>query len=140
MARASLDERFKEELTSIEHCMYTIPNVALFIYFANRSPCSFPGFKFLSESERTASLYSLLQHATPSQIKFFIAVLQQMAKADPMTAATPGGCKSPRISPPYSNLTISSSLTNPTKSTEIQIIWLIPTRSFILTGQRQCPR
>ncbi|KAH8981837.1 hypothetical protein EDB86DRAFT_3066593 [Lactarius hatsudake] len=43
-------------------------------------------FKVLSEAERTAALYSLLQHSTQVQIRFFITVLQQMARADPMTA------------------------------------------------------
>ena len=47
---------------------------------------STPGFKVLSEAERTAALYSLLQHSTQVQIRFFITVLQQMARADPMTA------------------------------------------------------
>ena len=45
-----------------------------------------PGFKVLSEAERTAALYSLLQHSTQVQIRFFITVLQQMARSDPMTA------------------------------------------------------
>lgn len=44
------------------------------------------GFKVLSEAERTAALYSLLQHSTQLQIRFFITVLQQMARSDPMTA------------------------------------------------------
>lgn len=44
------------------------------------------GFRVLSEAERTAALYSLLQHSTQVQIRFFITVLQQMARADPMTA------------------------------------------------------
>jgi hypothetical protein len=44
------------------------------------------GFKVLSEAERTAALYSLLQNSTQVQIRFFITVLQQMARADPMTA------------------------------------------------------
>jgi hypothetical protein len=44
------------------------------------------GFKVLSEAERTAALYSLLQHSTQVQIRFFITVLQQMARSDPMTA------------------------------------------------------
>ncbi|KAK7689885.1 hypothetical protein QCA50_006524 [Cerrena zonata] len=52
MAAASLDVNFKEELSAIEQW-----------------------FKVLSEAERTAALYSLLQHST-----------QQMARADPMTA------------------------------------------------------
>ncbi|KAH8994159.1 hypothetical protein EDB86DRAFT_3234882 [Lactarius hatsudake] len=63
MAAASLDVIFKEELSAIEQW-----------------------FKVLSEAERTAALYSLLQHSTQVQIRFFITVLQQMARADPMTA------------------------------------------------------
>ncbi|KAH9172679.1 hypothetical protein EDB89DRAFT_2220085 [Lactarius sanguifluus] len=65
MAAASLDVGFKEELSAIEQCEQ---------------------FKVLSEAERTAALYSLLQHSTQVLIRFFITVLQQMARADPMTA------------------------------------------------------
>ncbi|KAG5639908.1 hypothetical protein DXG03_002495, partial [Asterophora parasitica] len=63
MAAASLDVNFKEELSAIEQW-----------------------FKVLSEAERTAALYSLLQHSTQVQIRFFITILQQMARSDPMTA------------------------------------------------------
>ncbi|KAK0549197.1 Flap-structured DNA-binding and RNA-binding protein [Tilletia horrida] len=63
MAAASLDQNFKEELSAIEQW-----------------------FRVLSEAERTAALYSLLQEATQVQIRFFITVLQQMARTDPMTA------------------------------------------------------
>lgn len=63
MAAASLDANFKEELSAIEQW-----------------------FRVLSEAERTAALYSLLQHSTQMQIRFFITVLQQMARSDPMTA------------------------------------------------------
>ncbi|KAH9011645.1 hypothetical protein EDB84DRAFT_1279017 [Lactarius hengduanensis] len=63
MAAASFDVNFKEELRAIEQW-----------------------FKVLSEAERTATLYILLQHSTQVQIRFFITVLQQMARADPMTA------------------------------------------------------
>ncbi|CAG8532261.1 3583_t:CDS:2 [Diversispora eburnea] len=63
MATASLDQNFKEELSAIEQW-----------------------FRVLSEAERTAALYSLLQHSTQVQIRFFITVLQQMARSDPMGA------------------------------------------------------
>ncbi|KAI7934154.1 hypothetical protein MJO29_016585 [Puccinia striiformis f. sp. tritici] len=63
MATASLDVSFKEELGAIEQW-----------------------FRVLSEAERTAALYSLLQSSTQVQIRFFITVLQQMARSDPMTA------------------------------------------------------
>jgi hypothetical protein len=58
-----------------------------FVVTSPLDPNAFPtGFKVLSEAERTAALYSLLQHSTQVQIRFFITVLQQMARADPMTA------------------------------------------------------
>jgi len=82
MAAASLDVNFKEELSAIEQCKATLPS------HLNPHPhvILLTGFKVLSEAERTAALYSLLQHSTQVQIRFFITVLQQMARADPMTA------------------------------------------------------
>ncbi|KAI9337684.1 hypothetical protein DFJ73DRAFT_779759 [Zopfochytrium polystomum] len=67
MAHAKLDENYREELKAIEQW-----------------------FSVLSDPERTTALYSLLQHTTPVQIRFFITVLQQMAQKDPM-GAPPGG-------------------------------------------------
>ncbi|KTW31074.1 uncharacterized protein T551_01626 [Pneumocystis jirovecii RU7] len=63
MESASLDQNFKEELGAIEQW-----------------------FRVLSEAERTAALYSLLHQATQVQIRFFITILQQMARNDPMNA------------------------------------------------------
>ncbi|KAJ3220276.1 hypothetical protein HDU67_003291 [Dinochytrium kinnereticum] len=69
MARAKLDDNFREELKAIEQW-----------------------FSVLSDPERTTALYSLLQHTTQVQIRFFITVLQQMAQKDPIAAAvSPGG-------------------------------------------------
>jgi len=42
-------------------------------------------FRVLSEAERTAALYALLQQTTQVQIRFFIQVLQQMGKNHPMS-------------------------------------------------------
>lgn len=61
MAAATLDQDFKDELSAIEQW-----------------------FRVLSEPERTAALYALLQQTTQVQIRFFIQVLQQMAKSHPM--------------------------------------------------------
>ena len=80
MAAASLDVNFKEELTAIEQCATYV------LYDYSLSYSSEIGFKVLSEAERTAALYSLLQHSTQVQIRFFITVLQHMARSDPMTA------------------------------------------------------
>lgn len=62
MAAATLDQDFKDELSAIEQW-----------------------FRVLSEAERTAALYALLQQATQVQTRFFIGVLQQMAKGHPTT-------------------------------------------------------
>lgn len=62
MAAATLDQDFKDELSAIEQW-----------------------FRVLSEAERTAALYALLQQTTQVQIRFFIQVLQQMAKSHPIT-------------------------------------------------------
>ena len=82
MAAASLDVNFKEELSAIEQCKAN-PSFSPLLLIPMLIPT---GFKVLSEAERTAALYSLLQHSTQVQIRFFITVLQQMARADPMTA------------------------------------------------------
>lgn len=63
MAAASLDANFKEELSAIEQW-----------------------FRVLSEAERTAALYSLLQSSTQVQMRFFVTVLQQMARNDPVAS------------------------------------------------------
>ncbi|CDH48821.1 rna-binding protein involved in translationalpartial [Lichtheimia corymbifera JMRC:FSU:9682] len=61
MASASLDTRFKDEMNHVDQW-----------------------FMCLNEAERTAMVYSLLQHSSQVQIRFFITVLQQMAKKDPV--------------------------------------------------------
>lgn len=59
MAKASLDQNFKDELTAIEQW-----------------------FQVLSDPERTATLYSLLQYTNRVQQGFFIAFLQQLSRKD----------------------------------------------------------
>ncbi|KAI9761735.1 MAG: Flap-structured DNA-binding and RNA-binding protein [Chaenotheca gracillima] len=62
MAAATLDQEFKDELSAIEQW-----------------------FRVLSEPERTAALYALLQQTTQVQIRFFIEVLKQMSQSHPMS-------------------------------------------------------
>jgi hypothetical protein len=62
MATATLEQEFKDELSAIEQW-----------------------FKVLSEPERTAALYALLQQTTQIQNRFFIQVLQEMAKTHPVS-------------------------------------------------------
>ncbi|KAJ7718005.1 hypothetical protein DFH07DRAFT_1068112 [Mycena maculata] len=90
MAEASVDAKFKEELGTIEQW-----------------------FKVLSEAERTAALYTLLQHSNQNQIRFLIAVLQQMAgpvgtNGPPLTASLDGSLKTKQanrsLRPPSLNI------------------------------------
>jgi SAM domain (Sterile alpha motif) len=62
MATATLDQDFKDELSAIEQW-----------------------FRVLSEAERTSALYALIQQTTQVQQRFFIQVLQEMAKNHPMS-------------------------------------------------------
>ncbi|KAF8160897.1 hypothetical protein B0H34DRAFT_781572 [Crassisporium funariophilum] len=76
MAKVSADVKFKDELATIEHW-----------------------FKVLNESERTAALYTLLQHSNQDQLRFFVAVLQQMIRPEePKPAvATPDSAPKPKL-------------------------------------------
>ncbi|KAK2467846.1 hypothetical protein APHAL10511_000141 [Amanita phalloides] len=59
VAVATSDSKFKEELTAIESW-----------------------YQVLSRSERTTSIYTLLQHSDQDQKRFFIALLQQLLQAE----------------------------------------------------------
>ncbi|KAG0166968.1 Flap-structured DNA-binding and RNA-binding protein [Apophysomyces sp. BC1021] len=63
MASASLDPKYKEEVQHVDQW-----------------------FRYLNEAERTATIYTLLQHSSQVQVRFFITVLQQMGKKDPVAA------------------------------------------------------
>ncbi|OCT47994.1 Protein vts1 [Cladophialophora carrionii] len=62
MAAATLDQDFKDELSAIEQW-----------------------FRVLSEAERTAATYALIQQTTQMQQRFFAQVLNQMSKSHPIS-------------------------------------------------------
>lgn len=62
MAAATLDAEFKDELSAIEQW-----------------------FHVLSEAERTAATYALIQQTTQMQQRFFAQVLNQMSKSHPIS-------------------------------------------------------
>jgi hypothetical protein len=41
-------------------------------------------YRYLTEAEKTATMYTLLQHSSQVQARFFINLLQQMVKRDPL--------------------------------------------------------
>ncbi|KAF5103553.1 hypothetical protein D0Z03_000163 [Geotrichum reessii] len=59
MASINLDQEFKDELNAVQQW-----------------------FEVLSEGERTAALYALLQDSSQVQVRFFITVLKRMAQND----------------------------------------------------------
>lgn len=63
MASASLDPKYKEEVQHVDQW-----------------------FRYLNEAERTATIYTLLQHSTQVQIRFFMVILQQLSQKDPVAA------------------------------------------------------
>ena len=83
MAAAYLDDNTKEELSTIEQCKQL---EILSSHPDNLTRSLSPGLKVLSEVGGMAALYNFLLHSTQVQIHFFITVLQQMARADSMTA------------------------------------------------------
>ena len=92
MAAATLDQDFKDELSAIEQW-----------------------FKVLSEAERTAATYALIQQTTQMQQRFFAQVLNQMSKSHPISGVlSPAnfGEKDPmssRLSDAMSKLNVESS-------------------------------
>lgn len=63
LASTSLDSNVKEEIKHVDQW-----------------------YRYLSEPERTATMYALLQHSTPLQIRFFVTVLQQLGNQDPVSS------------------------------------------------------
>jgi hypothetical protein len=101
IAKVTADTKFKDELNTIEQW-----------------------FKVLNEPERTAALYTLLQHSTQDQIRFFVAALQQMIqpevpKAVPVTQEPPTKPKLGKLSfrPPSLNIPDLDSPVTPTPVT-----------------------
>ncbi|KAJ7690654.1 hypothetical protein B0H17DRAFT_1201500 [Mycena rosella] len=107
MAEASTEPKFKEELGTIEQW-----------------------FKVLSEAERTAALYTLLQYSSGHEIRFFIAVLQQMAgptgSNGPLTASLDGSYKTKQpnrnLRPPSLNIPSSGSPATPQFNTPLSAL------------------
>ncbi|RCI05222.1 Flap-structured DNA-binding and RNA-binding protein [Rhizopus stolonifer] len=62
MATANLDQSFQDELQHVNQW-----------------------FGFLTDAEKTAALYTLLQHSSQVQIRFFIHMLQDMRRPNPLT-------------------------------------------------------
>lgn len=91
MAAATLDQDFKDELSAIEQW-----------------------FKVLSEAERTAATYALIQQTTQMQQRFFAQVLNQMSKSHPISGVlspTTFGEKDPmssRLSDAMSKLNVDN--------------------------------
>ncbi|KAI8341680.1 hypothetical protein BC941DRAFT_414193 [Chlamydoabsidia padenii] len=64
MASVTLDQNFKEELQHVDQW-----------------------FCYLSDAERTATIYTLLQHSSPIQTRFFMNILQQQKRDSILTVS-----------------------------------------------------
>ncbi|KAF5322765.1 hypothetical protein D9619_001730 [Psilocybe cf. subviscida] len=79
VSKATKDTKFKDELKTIEQW-----------------------FKLLNESERTASLYTLLQHSTQDQARFYVAILQRIIKPEEVAPVAP--LPTPEVKPKLGKL------------------------------------
>ncbi|KAJ2059943.1 Flap-structured DNA-binding and RNA-binding protein [Coemansia sp. RSA 2673] len=75
-------DRWFESLTQFEDMLEEMAKVSLDPVFKDELNAIDEWFSVLSEAERTASLYSLMQHCSDLQVRFFITILQQFLKRD----------------------------------------------------------
>jgi hypothetical protein len=81
MAKVSADTKYKDELDTIEKW-----------------------FKVLNEPERTTAIYTLLQHSTQDQLRFFVAVSQQMIRPEE-SKPSPAAAAESQVKPKLGKLT-----------------------------------
>lgn len=72
MAKASTDSKFKGELDTIESCESCRDT----LHTKETYPI-FTGFKVLTESERTTTLYTLVEQANEDQLQFLMTAIQK---------------------------------------------------------------
>ncbi|KAJ2744971.1 Flap-structured DNA-binding and RNA-binding protein [Coemansia sp. BCRC 34301] len=75
-------DRWFESLTQFEDMLEDMAKVSLDPVFKDELNAIDQWFSVLLEPERTAALYSLMQHCSDLQVRFFITILQQMLKMD----------------------------------------------------------
>ncbi|KAJ2666733.1 Flap-structured DNA-binding and RNA-binding protein [Coemansia sp. RSA 1199] len=75
-------DRWFESLSQFEDMLEDMARVSLDTEFKNELDTIDDWFSVLAEPERTAALYSLMQHCSDLQVRFFITILQQMLMMD----------------------------------------------------------
>lgn len=81
-AEDAADNKWVDDLTYYEQTLEEMATVATDNNFKDELTAIDQWFRVLSEPEQTAAVYNLLQHSSPPQIRFFITVLQNLAKKD----------------------------------------------------------
>ncbi|KAJ2718573.1 Flap-structured DNA-binding and RNA-binding protein [Coemansia sp. Benny D115] len=87
LPKAKHVDRWFESLSQFEEMLEEMAEVSLDPVFKDELNAIDQWFSVVSEAERTAALYSLMQHCSDLQVRFFITILQQMLKMDIDTAA-----------------------------------------------------
>ncbi|KAJ2452396.1 Flap-structured DNA-binding and RNA-binding protein [Coemansia sp. RSA 2336] len=80
-------DRWFESLSQFEDMLEDMAKVSLDSEFKNELDTIDDWFSVLAEPERTAALYSLMQHCSDLQVRFFITILQQMLVMDQASEA-----------------------------------------------------
>ncbi|KAI8996777.1 hypothetical protein BDB01DRAFT_830432 [Pilobolus umbonatus] len=71
-----------EDLKNYERNLDEIASTTLDLNFQEDMQHVDQWYRYLTEAEKTATMYTLLQHSTQVQVRFFINILQQMIKRD----------------------------------------------------------
>ncbi|KAJ2078113.1 Flap-structured DNA-binding and RNA-binding protein [Coemansia sp. RSA 988] len=82
MPEAKHVDKWFESLTQFEDMLEDMARVSLDSEFKNELDTIDDWFSVLAEPERTAALYSLMQHCSNLQVRFFITILQRMLMMD----------------------------------------------------------
>ncbi|KAJ2800125.1 Flap-structured DNA-binding and RNA-binding protein [Coemansia guatemalensis] len=82
MPEAKHVDKWFESLTQFEDMLEDMARVSLDSEFKNELDTIDDWFSVLAEPERTAALYSLMQHCSNLQVRFFITILQRMLVMD----------------------------------------------------------
>lgn len=82
--KATADEKFKQEVATIDQCQSLLLLALYGISHVFQS-----GFRVLSEPEKNASVHSLLKHCSQDQLRFLQSIITSMIKPEE-AKVTPG--------------------------------------------------
>lgn len=88
---AEVIDRWFDDLSHYDRTLEQMSHTKMDSAFLEELRAMVTWFQAISDCERTTAVYSLLHHLNPVQVRFFVTVLRQMTKADPLSSLMEGG-------------------------------------------------